>query len=117
MQQEPPLYNLDNLSSFGDKDNGLAREIITIFLEQLPAYITALTEGCSNKDWKAVAFTAHKLKSNIRLFNISRALDDILQIESDAKNLSNLDQVNDKIVRVMAILQRVEQEMQQAIQK
>ena len=116
MLQEKPLYNLENLHSFGDTDHTLAREIITIFLDQLPGYFSSLSNASASKDWPTVCFTAHKLKSNIRLFNIRAAQEDILQIEADAKNLTNLDRISEKIERVLAILRAVEMQMKNEIQ-
>lgn len=115
MSKEPALYNLENLTAFYDSDKNLANQIIKLFIENIPQYSSELTEASKINNWQSVAFTAHKLKSNIKLFNINSILDDIIQIEVNAKSLSNLELLPEKIDKVVKALQEVEKEMIKAI--
>ena len=70
MNKEPALYNLENLTAFYDSDKNLTNQIIKLFIENIPQYSSELTEASKINNWQSVAFTAHKLKSNIRLFQV-----------------------------------------------
>ena len=111
MNREPALYNLKNLGAFFDSDKTSARQIINLFIENIPQYSAELSNASKLHNWQALAFTAHKLKSNVRLFNINSILEDIIHIEVNARNLSNLETIPEKIDKVIKTLEKVEKQM------
>ena len=111
MSNQPRLYSLENLNEIYHSDYDFVDQIVQIFVENIPKYISDLSEACKKNDWTSVSFTAHKLKSNIKLFNISSALNDIIEIELNAKAMTNLETLPEKIENVSGILSAVGTEM------
>jgi two-component system, sensor histidine kinase and response regulator len=65
--------------------NGLLDDLIAMFLEQLPAAMTALTEAVVGKDSKTIAFQAHRFKGGVANFG-ARTMTELCQsLEAAAK--------------------------------
>ena len=107
MNKKASLYNLENLHQIYDSDKEIIGQIVKVFIDTVPQYITELSEASRSNNWNAAAFTAHKLKSTLKLFKIDTALDDILIIERDAKALVNLEHLPYKIEKVISIIKTV----------
>lgn len=105
------LYSLDNLNQIYDSDRTIITQIIAVFIENVPKYSADLDAAVSGSNWSALSFTAHKLKSTIKLFRINTALDDIVAIELDAKSLVNLESLPRKVQNVISILHQAEQQL------
>lgn len=105
------LYSLDNLNQIYDSDRIIITQIIDVFIENVPKYSADLHDALSGGDWTALSFTAHKLKSTIKLFKINTALDDIVAIELDAKSLVNLESLPGKVQNVISILKQAQEQL------
>jgi len=57
--------NLTYLESISEGDDEIIKELITIFLEQVPEFYEGFSEYFENKDWAKVAALAHKAKSSV----------------------------------------------------
>lgn len=57
--------DLTYLESIADGDVEIIKELITIFLEQVPEFTDGLDSYLSKKDWKGIAALAHKAKSSV----------------------------------------------------
>ncbi len=80
----PNLYqyiDLSYLEDITDGDVGLIKELIAIFIEQIPEFNLGFSDGMQNKDWVKIAAVAHKAKSSV----ISMGMNDLGSY--DLKNL------------------------------
>ncbi len=76
--------NLNYLESITDGSQELIKELVSIFIEQIPEFREGFEEGLSQKDWAKVAAVAHKAKSSV----MSMGMDDLGN--TDLKNLELL---------------------------
>jgi len=76
--------NLGYLESITDGNNELIKELIAIFIEQVPEFNEGFEKGIEEKDWNQIAAVAHKAKSSV----ISMGMDKLGN--TDLKNLELL---------------------------
>lgn len=114
MKSPDTLYNLDFLKQVYNSDSEIIDQIRQIFLENIPKYINDLDLASEEQNWAAISFTAHKIKSSIRLFNINQIIEEVVEIENHSKAMTELDGLPNKIKHVTMILKQVEVEMKQA---
>jgi HPt (histidine-containing phosphotransfer) domain-containing protein len=73
--------DLSYLESIADGDIVVIKELISIFLEQVPEFTEGLSTHFEKQEWKEIAGLAHKAKSSV----ISMGMNDLGNI--DLKNL------------------------------
>lgn len=81
MSEQFSVVNLMYLESIADGDDSIIKELIAIFLEQMPEFTDGFTDCFNKKAWKELAALAHKAKSSV----ISMGMNDLGNIE--LKNL------------------------------
>jgi HPt (histidine-containing phosphotransfer) domain-containing protein len=80
----PNLYShidLGYLESITDGSYDLIKELISIFIEQIPEFKEGFDEGLKSKNWGKIAAVAHKAKSSV----MSMGMEDLGN--KDLKNL------------------------------
>lgn len=78
-------YNLSKVYAISDNDEEFARQIVTLFTEEVPAEIKNMREGLEEKDHKRVYQAAHKIKPTLDLLGMQMAYEDVLAIEKWSK--------------------------------
>ena len=73
--------DLTYLESIADGEQEIVKELITIFLDQVPEFTVGLEHYFAEKDWKGIAALAHKAKSSV----ISMGMSEMGNV--DLKNL------------------------------
>jgi HPt (histidine-containing phosphotransfer) domain-containing protein len=91
------LYNLEKLHGIENKDANFIKEVLTLFLNTIPAISDELVKAADEKKWDQVYFLAHKMKANIDLLNIESLKKEIRAIEESSKTKNNLDHISDKV--------------------
>ncbi len=77
------LSYLENMSA---GDNNLIKEMIDIFKEQVPEFISEMEMAIKNNDSKAMASVAHKAKSSAAIIGITELADFLKTLEKLASN-------------------------------
>jgi len=75
------VINLTYLESISEGDNEIIKELINIFIDQMPEFFDGFEESFEQKDWMKIAALAHKAKSSV----LSMGMDDLGN--RDLKNL------------------------------
>jgi len=57
--------NLTYLESISEGDSEIIKELINIFIEQMPEFYDGFAESFEKKEWDKVAALAHKAKSSV----------------------------------------------------
>lgn len=66
MQKNPfKQIDLSYLNSIADNDQEIVKELIEIFIDQLPEFTIGLGEAFKKHDWATIASLAHKAKSSV----------------------------------------------------
>lgn len=81
MYNQFKTIDLTYLKTIADGNDDIIRELVQIFIEQVPEFTEGLQDGFKAKDWVSIAAIAHKAKSSV----ISMGMTDLG--EKDLKNL------------------------------
>ena len=104
-----PKIDID-LSYLSDVANGSTEfiiDMIDIFIDQTPLYVKQLGLAIQEKDWKSVADISHKIKPTLAFMGVIKARDDMEEIESSARALENLDEIQSKFNDLEIICNRL----------
>jgi HPt (histidine-containing phosphotransfer) domain-containing protein len=75
-------YNLSKVYALSDNDVEFARQIVTLFLEEVPPEMKNIKQGLREKDHNKVYHAAHKIKPTLDLLGMDLAYEDVLAIET-----------------------------------
>ena len=75
-------YNLSKVYAISDNDVDFARQIVVLFLEEVPVEVKNIRHGLKEKDHTRVYHAAHKIKPTLDLLGMDIAYEDVLAIES-----------------------------------
>ena len=75
-------YNLSKVYALSDNDVEFARQIIMLFLEEVPPEMKNIKIGLKEKDHKKIYHAAHKIKPTLDLLGMDLAYEDVLAIET-----------------------------------
>jgi HPt (histidine-containing phosphotransfer) domain-containing protein len=78
-------YNLSKVYAISDNDPDFAKQIVSLFLEEVPAEIKNIRGGLKEKDHNRVYHAAHKIKPTLDLLGMDLAYDDVVNIEKWSK--------------------------------
>ncbi len=74
-------YNLSKVYLLSENDEAFVKQILNVFLEEVPQSIKQIDIGIKNKDYTLAYANSHKIKPTLDLLGMTIAYDDILQIE------------------------------------
>ncbi|MCG8579070.1 MAG: Hpt domain-containing protein [Bacteroidales bacterium] len=94
--------DLGYLESITDGSYDLIKELISIFIEQIPEFKEGFDEGLASKDWSQIAAVAHKAKSSV----MSMGMED----------LGNKDLKNLELIAKLLKMEGLEEDSDEAIQ-
>ncbi|MBG9374876.1 Hpt domain-containing protein [Panacibacter sp. DH6] len=103
---EKPLYSLHKLKEIDDSEDFIS-QVIQIFLETVPANTEAMKKACDAQDWDQVYFYAHKIKANVNLLDITSIIDDVKEVEINARGRMALESIKDKVFGISVVIQKV----------
>jgi len=112
MTTKTRLYSLEKLYEIDNTNDEFIREIISVFLNNIPANAKDLVKAVNEKNWDNVYFIAHKMKANIDLLNIKSIREEIRIVERNAKAKIHLNQIKNKVKFIYTIIQQCAKEMQ-----
>ncbi len=78
--------DLTFLNEIADGSDEFIIESIEMFLTQIPETLQLIDTAITEKDWTAVASSAHKIKPNLGFFGMPASQEIIQQVETMAKN-------------------------------
>jgi HPt (histidine-containing phosphotransfer) domain-containing protein len=78
-------YNLSKVYAISDNDPDFAKQIVVLFLEEVPAEVKNIRVGLKEKDHNRVYHAAHKIKPTLDLLGMDLAYDDVATIEKWSK--------------------------------
>lgn len=84
MEGEHKYINLSYLEGIAEGDKGIIKELVEIFIEQIPEFTNGFEESMLRNDWVKVAAIAHKAKSSV----MSMGMDELGSV--DLKNMELL---------------------------
>lgn len=85
--------DLSYLSDMSGDSADFMLEMLDAFQTQTPLTMAALEKAIESKDWKAAAEAAHKIKPTFFYMGREDARDHMQEMERNARDLNNLDQL------------------------
>ncbi len=91
--EAPETSRLTLLREYLGNDPIQIKEMVDLFLQTFPEDMHDLEMSCMQQKHIDIQKTAHRLKSSVRLFNVGKSVDMILEIETMAKNRAHCSQI------------------------
>ena len=80
-----------HLDSVTGGDEKFKKELIDVFIQQLPTLLVGLEKALQDKDYKQLSAIAHKTKSSVALMGIEALRADMAELEVKAKDGDNFE--------------------------
>jgi len=93
------LYDLAVLDKFSCGDEEFKKELIGIFIGQIPEFIDNLTLYLEKQDWKSIALEAHTAKSSVLIFgmhNTGKMLKELQEL-AETRETADLPQLLNRV--------------------
>lgn len=75
-------YNLSKVYAISDNDVDFAKQIVVLFIEEVPSEMKNIKEGLKEKDHNKVYHAAHKIKPTLDLMGMDLAYEDVASVET-----------------------------------
>jgi len=105
------LICLDGLRAMSD-DNEFIKDFIVLFMENMPDSIAKLKEAIGSKDWHTISQIAHKIKPSFSYLGMKDMHALSLEIETNAKQGVNLDEIPESVNKVIETSLRAIKELE-----
>jgi len=112
-EQDEKVYNLADLRIIQKDDEGFVKNIVGLFITNVPKNSAELVLASDNGDWERVYFLAHKMKSSIELVNIDSIRADIKRVELNAKTKQNLEEIAEKVAYINTVVEKAAAQMKE----
>lgn len=109
-------YNLSKVYAISDNDVDFARQIVTLFTEEVPPEIDNIRSGLKEKDHSKVYHAAHKIKPTLDLLGMDLAYDDILAIEAWTKAEGKKKEIKEVIKNLKSLVKLTLKELKKDYQ-
>ena len=91
MNEEGQLYDFSILTHTQPPDNEFIKNMVSLFLANMPETNNCLVKACKEQNWEEVHFNAHKMKAGIDTFNVVPLKSIIRKVEKKSKHISEAD--------------------------
>lgn len=98
------LFNLKYLDEISAGDNNFKKELIEIFLEQVPEFVTNIKKFYAKNDLKNLGKEAHTATSSVLIFGMN-------ETGNSFKKIQNLAEINESGT-IPTLIQKVESELE-----
>lgn len=85
MVHDEKITDLSYLKEMSGNDNSIIKEMIDIFLEQIPEFEEEISNHFKAKDWYELGAIAHKAKSSVRTMGMEKSGNCLEQLEHLSK--------------------------------
>jgi HPt (histidine-containing phosphotransfer) domain-containing protein len=85
--------DLSYLKSVASGSKEFMIDIIELFLNQIPDYFEQLDQYIKEENWHFVGELAHKIKPSLTFMGVNSAMENMAEIENNARNLQNLETI------------------------
>lgn len=110
MKHKGKYINLDYLENISGGSKSLIKEMVEIFLEQVPEFTNEMKDLLKKKDYQSLGLLAHKAKSSVAIMGMNDLAEDLKDFEHLTKELKDIE-------RYPSYIERFEQSCYQAIQE
>jgi len=98
------LYDLTMIRSVSGGDPAFIKKMILLFIDTVPQNVRDLVDATGKQNWEQAAKMAHKLKSTVDSMGIRSIHDLIREVEQNAKQGSQLEQMPGMVNEVETVV-------------
>lgn len=109
--------NLEYINNIADGNNDLIKELIEIFISQVPVFISDMNTNYQKQDWKYLSAVAHKAKSSVDIMGLAAMKKKLKRLEIDAQKGINTDEYKEIIDEFIITCENAIIDAQKAIDK
>ncbi|MDP2385452.1 MAG: two-component regulator propeller domain-containing protein [Bacteroidota bacterium] len=91
LNKKKKVHDLSKLRESADGDIDYVKEMIEIYINDMPVYLSELNKALSDNNFQEVLFHAHKMKSPAALFGVYKLNETLLAIETRVHNRVEID--------------------------
>ncbi|MRX46010.1 Hpt domain-containing protein [Pedobacter puniceum] len=93
MDHNQIIIDLSYLREVASENIEFMVEMIDIFLDQTPGYLSNLSDAIENKNWQKIAESAHKIKPTLGFMGIESARETMAEIELNARKQEDFENI------------------------
>ena len=105
------ITNLKYLQQMTGNDNGMMKEMIELFLNQLVEMRVDIEFLVDNQNWFELSRVAHKIKSSALVMGAQQMSDEMKELELLAKEGNDIEKYPDYITRLNTMIELTEKEL------
>src|SRR4051812_33110828 len=101
--------NMTNLAALEEMMGGkkdLVKEIIDVFLNQIPGELNILNNAIANVDYPSIKKIAHTMMSTVSIMGISKLAPILFEIESLGLGSTNIERIKELQVEAIRICEK-----------
>ena len=110
MERQEHIIDLTYVKGMAGGSMDLVREMINIFISQIPEFLEEMRSCHDKKDWYHLGLIAHKAKSSVAVMGMEQQAMDLKEMEALAKEAKDTD-------RYAAMIDKFEKNCYQAIEE
>jgi HPt (histidine-containing phosphotransfer) domain-containing protein len=112
METREKVYNLDYLHELSHGNEEFVKEMIRIFLAEMPEEIQNLENSIKEKNYTAIRHAAHKLKSTIPFVGLNFVIGkEVFEIEDLASKQLDLEKIELLFVKIKEMCNKAAEEL------
>jgi PAS domain S-box-containing protein len=112
----PKSINLDYIKQHTNGNPELTREMIRIYLEEIPKLIVTMKESINNMDWESLGEAAHSLIPTFSIMGINKEYEEMAKkIKDHAQKKEQAVQINDLLGKIEDVCIRAIKELEEEI--
>lgn len=104
-------YNLAKVHAISDNDDAFVRQILTLFITEVPEDLAEVREGIKEKDYQRAYAFAHKIKPTFDLLGMTVAFDEIRAVEEWTKRQGKKKEIKDTFVSIADKVEKATREI------
>lgn len=112
------LCNLNYLKSISPDNPKFVKDMVLIFINNVPISVKAMNAGVISSDWKEIQHHAHKIRSHMDCVEIPKKYVNMAkEIEQSAEQQQNLDVISGLLLKLEIVFQQAYQELDEELKK
>ncbi|UPT65632.1 MAG: Hpt domain-containing protein [Sphingobacteriales bacterium JAD_PAG50586_3] len=106
-EQQGSLYSLATIEEISGGSREFMRDMMQLFIETMPRLADEMVEALNNQNWAGVKSVAHQVKPTMELMGVTSLKDDVVVIEKNAMQQTDLDIIPALVEKFYAIVQKI----------
>lgn len=106
-EQQGSLYSLSTIEEISGGSREFIRDMMQLFIETMPRLADDMVKALEQQNWVGVKAVAHQVKPTMDLMGITSLKDDVVAIERNIQNQTDMDIIPGLVEKFYAIIQKV----------